>query len=109
MFHKHAGKRCGGVQIHVLDPHVFHPVRAYVSLITLAHRLGAGGFHFRTEPYEFIENVPAFDLLTGTAEAREAILAGAEPRDVAALVAEVGPRDVQLVRDASEAAARLAI
>ncbi len=108
-FHKHAGKRCGGVQIHVLDPKVFRPVSAYLSLITLAHRVGAEGFRFRTEPYEFVEDIPAFDLLVGTAEAREAIAAGAEPHDVSALVAEVGTRDVEIVRDASEAAARLSV
>jgi uncharacterized protein YbbC (DUF1343 family) len=109
MFHKHAGRRCGGVQIHMLDPNLFHPVRAYLSLITLAHHQDPATFHFRTEAYEFVEDVPAFDLLTGSAEAREAIVAGADPRDVAALVADAGPRDVELVRDASEAAARSAI
>jgi uncharacterized protein YbbC (DUF1343 family) len=109
MFHKHASKRCGGVQIHVIDPRVFHPVRAYLSLIALAHRQDPSAFRFRTEPYEFVQDIPAFDLLTGSAEAREAILAGAEPRDVAALVAEVGAKDVQIVRDASEAAERSAL
>jgi uncharacterized protein YbbC (DUF1343 family) len=109
MFHKHASKRCGGVQIHVLDSHVFHPVRAYLSLIALAHRQDPLAFRFRTEPYEFVQNIPAFDLLTGSAEAREAILAGAEPRDVAALGAEASAKDVQIVRDASEAASRSAV
>jgi uncharacterized protein YbbC (DUF1343 family) len=109
MFHKHAGKSCGGVQLHVLDPLVFHPVRAYLSLIALAHRQDASAFRFRTERYEFVDHVPAFDLLTGSAEAREAIVAGVEPRDVAALVAEAGTKDIQIVRDASEAAARSAI
>jgi uncharacterized protein YbbC (DUF1343 family) len=109
MFHKHAGKRCGGVQIHVLDAHLFHPVRAYLAVITLAHHQDTASFQFRTEPYEFVPDIPAFDLLTGSAEAREAVLAGAEPRDVAALVADVGTRDLELIRDASEAAARSAI
>jgi hypothetical protein len=93
----------------VLDSHVFHPVRAYLSLIALAHRQDPLAFRFRTEPYEFVQNIPAFDLLTGSAEAREAILAGAEPRDVAALGAEASAKDVQIVRDASEAASRSAV
>ena len=109
MFHKHAGKACGGVQIHVTDPAVFHPVRTYLSLITLAHHQSAAAFRFRTELYEFNGTVPAFDLLTGNAAAREAIVAGAEPRDVVALVADPLPRDVEIVRDASEAAARISI
>ena len=109
MFHKHAGEACGGVQVHVTDPFAFHPVRAYLSLITLAHRQSPAAFRFRTERYEFVDDVPAFDLLTGGAEAREAIVAGSEPRDVAALVADVGPRDVQIVRDASEAAVHFSV
>jgi uncharacterized protein YbbC (DUF1343 family) len=109
MFHKHAGKVSGGVQIHVTDPNAFHPVRVYLSLVTLAHHQSAMAFRFRTEPYEFVDDVPAFDLLTGSAAAREAIVAGAEPRDVVALVADVGARDVEIVRDASEAAARVSV
>jgi uncharacterized protein YbbC (DUF1343 family) len=109
MFHKHAGKVCGGVEVHVLDPGAFHPVRTYLSLVTLAHHQSAAAFRFRTERYEFVDDVPAFDLLTGSAAAREAIVAGAEPRDVVALVADVGARDVEIVRDASEAAARLSV
>jgi uncharacterized protein YbbC (DUF1343 family) len=108
MFHKHAGKACGGVEIHVIDASAFHPVRTYLSLLTLAHHQSAA-FRFRTERYEFVDGIPAFDLLTGSAAAREAIVAGAEARDVVALVAEVGARDVEIVRDASEAAARLSV
>jgi uncharacterized protein YbbC (DUF1343 family) len=109
MFQKHAGKSCGGVQVHVTDPGSFRPVRTYLSLITLAHRQSAAAFRFRTERYEFVEGVPAFDLLTGSAAAREAIVAGAEPRDVVALVADTGARDIEIVRDASEAASRISI
>jgi uncharacterized protein YbbC (DUF1343 family) len=109
MFHKHAGKVCGGVELHVLNPSAFHPVRAYLSLVTLAYRQSAAAFRFRTERYEFVDGVPVFDLLTGSAAAREAIVAGVEPHDVGALVADPLPRDVEIVRDASEAAARLSI
>lgn len=109
MFHKHGGRVCGGVEVHVVDPGGFHPVRTYLSLVTLAHHQSAAAFRFRTERYEFVDDVPAFDLLTGSAAAREAIVAGAEPRDVVALVADVGARDVEIVRDASEAAARLSV
>jgi uncharacterized protein YbbC (DUF1343 family) len=108
-FQKHAGKPCGGVQLHVLDPVAFHPVRAYLSLVTLAHRQSVAAFRFRTERYEFVDGVLAFDLLTGSSAAREAIVAGSEPRDVVALVADVGPKDVQIVRDASEAAVRFSV
>jgi uncharacterized protein YbbC (DUF1343 family) len=109
MFQKHAGKACRGVQLHVTDPIAFYPVRAYLSLITLAHRQSPPAFRFRTERYEFVDGLLAFDLLTGSSAAREAIVAGSEPRDVAALVADVGPKDVQIVRDASEVAVRFSV
>ncbi len=109
MFHKHAGNVCGGVEVHVTDPATFRPVRTYLSLVTLAHHQSPAAFRFRTERYEFIDHVPAFDLLTGSAAAREAIVAGAEPQDVVALVADVGARDQEVVRDASEAGARVSL
>ena len=48
-----------------------------------------GAFRWRTEPYEFVEGVPAFDLLCGSARERESIEAGAGPRELfAAFAAE---------------------
>jgi uncharacterized protein YbbC (DUF1343 family) len=103
-FHKHAKQPCGGVQVHVTDAKTFRPVRTYALLIALAHRQNSGRFRFRTERYEFVDDIPAFDLLTGSAAGREAILAGALPHDVAAEIAEVGTREIQAVRDAAAAA-----
>ena len=64
------------MQIHVTDPRTFRPVATYVALIALAHHASPSEFRFRTEKYEFVDDIPAFDLLTGSAEARERILAG---------------------------------
>jgi uncharacterized protein YbbC (DUF1343 family) len=107
-FHKHARQICGGVQIHVIDPVAFRPVRAYAQLIALAHRQNPVRFRFRTERYEFVDDIPAFDLLSGSERGREAILAGALPADVAAEIAEAGTREIQTVRDSCEAAERFA-
>ncbi len=82
-FHKHAGQTSGGVQIHVTDESTFRPVATYVALVALARAQAPERFRFRTERYEYVDDIPAFDLLTGSAEARLAILAGAPPRDVA--------------------------
>ena len=108
-FHKHARQVCGGVQVHVVDPSAFRPVRAYALLIALAHGQDSSRFRFRTERYEFIDDKPAFDLLTGSERGREAILAGALPADVAAEIAEPGTREIQTIRDACEAAERYRI
>jgi uncharacterized protein YbbC (DUF1343 family) len=98
-FHKHAGQPCGGVQIHPIDAS-FRPVATYVALIALAHRAHPEHFRFRTEPYEFVADIPAFDLLTGSAEARERILAGDDPRDIAEDVARVGPEERAVLDEA---------
>jgi uncharacterized protein YbbC (DUF1343 family) len=89
-FHKHAKQTCGGVQIHVTDVRAFRPVATYVALIALAHHARPDDFRFRTERYEFVDDIPAFDLLTGSAVARERILAGDDALDVARGVSEIG-------------------
>src|SRR5262249_590361 len=85
-FQKHAGLISGGVQIHVTDVEAFRPVATYVALVALAHEQAPERFKFRTERYEYVEDIPAFDLLTGSAEAREAILSGEDARSVAEAV-----------------------
>jgi uncharacterized protein YbbC (DUF1343 family) len=103
-FQKHAGSVCGGVQIHVTDPAVFRPVATYLALVTLAHGQAPELFAFRTERYEFRDDVPAFDLLTGDAEARERILRGDSARDVAQSIAAVDDSDLAIFNDATKAA-----
>lgn len=104
-FEKHAGQLCQGVMVHVTNPQMFRPVATYLALITLAQKLAPDAFTFRETPYEFETTRPAFDLLTGSDKARQAILAGAAPEDVVALVSPVDAtwRDALL-----EAEARLA-
>ncbi len=82
-FQKHAKTACGGVQIHVTDARAFRPVATYIALVSIAKRQAPGEFRFRTERYEFVDDIPAFDLLTGDAEARERIERGDAPIDVA--------------------------
>lgn len=88
-FQKHAKQPCGGVQIHVTDVHAFRPVATYVALVALAHHQNPGEFRFRTERYEFVDDIPAFDLLTGDAEARERITRGDDAIDVATTVSTI--------------------
>jgi len=102
-FHKHGGQPCGGVQIHVTDVEAFRPVAVYTAAIALCHHQNPEAFRFRTERYEFIDDIPAFDLLTGSSEAREAIEAGASARDVAEAVSTVSGWSME----PEQAAARL--
>jgi uncharacterized protein YbbC (DUF1343 family) len=90
-FEKHAGQRCHGVMLHVANADLFRPVASYLTLIALARAQAPDHFAFRSTPYEFESTIPAFDLLTGSAKAREALLTGARPEDLAELVAPVDP------------------
>jgi uncharacterized protein YbbC (DUF1343 family) len=101
-FHKHAARICGGVQIHVTDAEEFRSLATYLALVTLARRQDPDAFEFRTARYEFREDVPAFDLLTGDAEARERILHGDEPLQVAGAISNVDSSDHALVTAAFE-------
>jgi uncharacterized protein YbbC (DUF1343 family) len=101
-FHKHAGRLCGGVQIHVTDPEEFRPLATYLALVTLARAQKPDLFAFRTASYEFRDDVPAFDLLTGDAEARERIVRGDEPMQVADAVSSVDSTDRSLITAAFE-------
>jgi uncharacterized protein YbbC (DUF1343 family) len=103
MFQKHAGRICGGVHVHVTDARAFRPYATYLALTALARRQDPASFAFRTEAYEFREDVPAFDLLTGSAEARERILADERPRTIADAMTAVDDADRAVVSEAMEA------
>ena len=76
-FHKHAGKDCGGVMVHVTDKRAFLPVRTGAAAMLHAWRLAHDkGFAWRTEKYEFVDDVLAIDLLFGTDSVRKGIEAG---------------------------------
>jgi len=83
-FQKWAGRTCRGVALHVTDRASFLPVRTGVALLAAARRLAPREFAWRSEPYEFVSDRPAIDLLTGSASVREGIEAGAALRDITA-------------------------
>jgi uncharacterized protein YbbC (DUF1343 family) len=99
-FHKFAGEPCGGVQVHPTDPERFQPVATYAALITLARQRAPERFRFRTERYEFVDDIPAFDLLTGDGRARAMILEGAPALDVARCVSTLREGDMDLIHRA---------
>jgi uncharacterized protein YbbC (DUF1343 family) len=80
---KHAGTRCHGVELFVADPSRFRPFRTALACIVAARAQDPRRFAWRTEPYEFVAGIPAFDLLCGSAREREAIEAGASAAELA--------------------------
>jgi uncharacterized protein YbbC (DUF1343 family) len=75
-FHKHAGKACGGVQIHVSDHDAFRAVRTGVAFLKACHDQAPDKFQWRVKAYEFVDQIPAIDLLAGGAWLREGIETG---------------------------------
>jgi len=74
---KHAGMRCYGVELHVRDPVRFRPFRTGLACVVHARRQAPERFAWRTEPYEFVTDALAIDLLCGSDRERVAIEAGA--------------------------------
>lgn len=85
-FHKHARAMCGGVQVHVTDRARFEPYRVYLAALRSMHAMP--GFSWRTETYEFVDEHPAIDLLTGDSRIREALASGATMDDIVAIGAD---------------------
>lgn len=103
-FEKFAGQVCHGVMIHVTDPRSFRPVATYLTLLALAREQAPAELQFRTEPYEFETDIPAFDLLTGSDAARRALSDGASANDLIDLCAPVDPVWRERVYEAEAAA-----
>jgi len=72
-FGKHAGRICSGVEIHVSDRRLLEPVALGLHLLRVFRDLNPEDFRWRAEPYEFVSEVPALDLLTGSPAARRCI------------------------------------
>jgi hypothetical protein len=87
-FHKHAGLPCGGVQQHVTDPHAYRPYLTGLAFLKAAWQVADGAAAWRAKAYEFVDAVPAIDLLTGDARARALIEAGAPLAELVATWAD---------------------
>src|SRR5262249_8153329 len=70
-FHKHRGKLCQGVQVHVTEPARFKPFATYLALIAEARRQSRL-FRWRQPPYEFERKKLPIDLLCGGDRIRRA-------------------------------------
>jgi uncharacterized protein YbbC (DUF1343 family) len=84
VYHKHAGERCGGAQIHVEDREVVRPVELAVAILRAAADLAPQSFDWRAPPYAFEVELMPIDMLWGSARLREGIEAGREPGEILA-------------------------
>ena len=64
-FHKHSGIRCGGFQLMVLKPDIFHSLRFTLNLLKILKNFYSKDFNFLDGPYEFRSDKKAIELLVG--------------------------------------------
>lgn len=98
-FHKFHGQVCGGVQQHITDPSRYLPYQTGIAFVWAIHRLYTDAFSWRSKAYEFVADVPAFDLLTGSSEIRSGIEAGADLAELVATYQEAQKSFCQQRRD----------
>ena len=82
-FHKFAGQTCGGLQVHVRDRQAFQPVRTGLAILAALRDLSGSHFDWRREPYEFVIDRLAIDVLFGSDRERLALEAGHTPGEIA--------------------------
>ncbi|MFT3700675.1 MAG: DUF1343 domain-containing protein [Kofleriaceae bacterium] len=81
-FQKHAKTACHGVQLHVTNAETFRSYRTGIAFLKAAHDQAPEKFQWRTKAYEFVDKIPAIDLLAGTDAIRTGIEQGASLDDM---------------------------
>ena len=82
-FQKHAGRLCGGVQVHVTDRSRFGAWLTYLLLLHHARRQDPRRFAWRDPPYEYELLKRPIDILCGSDRVRRSLDAGLSPRRLA--------------------------
>lgn len=83
MFQKHAGAVCPGAQLHITDRRRFLPFRTGVAIVSALKKIAPDQFRWRNAPYEFVSDIPAMDLLCGSAVIRKGIESGLSTEELA--------------------------
>ena len=83
-FQKHAGRTCGGCQIHVTDRRAFRPVLTGVAVVQACRRAAPEHFAWREPPYEYEHRRMPIDILAGTGALRRDLDADRPALDIAA-------------------------
>jgi len=73
IFQKHAGEVCAGLQLHITDRDQFKPLLTTLALLRAIAEIYPDQLQWRTEPYEFVSDRLAIDLLYGNPKLRETI------------------------------------
>lgn len=86
MFQKWAGRLCGGLALHLVERQRVRSFQFALHLLATLRCLYPADFDWRREPYEFVSDRLAIDLLCGTDDVRLALESG---RSAAEIVTEM--------------------
>ena len=75
-FQKHAGKLCGGAQLHVTNREKFRPFKTAVGILKAVYDLYPGHALWKQPPYEYETGKLPIDILAGTDRLRKGIESG---------------------------------
>lgn len=70
-FQKWAGENCQGAQIHITDRKKFRPYQTGRAVLKTILEMYPVYFKWRGKPYEFVTDIPAIDLLSGSSALRK--------------------------------------
>ena len=73
-FNKYQGELCNGIQVHVTDPSVYHPVAAALEIFDAIMETSPGELRFNKPPYEYEYDLMPFDILSGDSVMRESLI-----------------------------------
>ncbi len=73
MFQKHAGEICAGLQFHITDRNKFKPLLTTLALLRAIAEIYSDRLQWRIEPYEFVSDRLAIDLLYGNENLRKTL------------------------------------
>lgn len=77
-FHKHAGRVCGGAQIHIVDRDKFRPFKTGVAILKAIHELYTAYPLWKLPPYEYETEKMPIDILAGSDKVRQDIERGVD-------------------------------
>src|SRR5262249_59065043 len=81
-FQKFSGQVCGGLQVHATDRKRFRPYLTGLAILKALHDLYPSQFRWREKPYEFVREIPAIDLLTGSDRFRRKLESGKSWKEI---------------------------
>lgn len=82
-FDKWQGRTCGGVALHITQPHAVRSVGLTPSIIAAARKLYPRDFAWLPPPYEYEREKMPIDILFGSARLRDQVAAASEFDDAA--------------------------